>query len=61
MPDKSTLKDKIREEVISHAAWYFTGQKLLDFVQERWRAWLGALVSAAFATFSGYLRGLSRS
>jgi hypothetical protein len=44
MPDKSTLKDKIREEVISHAAWYFTGQKLLDFVQERWRAWLGALV-----------------
>jgi hypothetical protein len=61
MPDRSTLKEKIREEAISHTAWHFTGQKVLEFIQERWRAALGALVTAAWTTLWGYLKGLSRS
>jgi hypothetical protein len=60
MLGKSTLREKVREDAVSHTAWHFTGEKLLAFLERRWREWLWAAVVAAATTVGGYVRGLSR-
>jgi hypothetical protein len=57
---RSTLGEKVREDAVSHATWHFTGEKLLDFLERRWREWCWAAVVAAATTVWGHVRGLSR-
>src|SRR5271166_3060324 len=60
MPDKPRLQERIRDDTISHAAWHFTGDKILQWAEERWRGAIGSLILGAMASFWGYLKGLTR-
>jgi hypothetical protein len=60
MSDREPLHRKIRNDVISHTLWHFSGDKLLEFIADRWRSWLGALVVSAASILWAWLRGLPR-
>jgi len=55
-----SLGEKVKEEAVGHTAWHFTGEKLLDFIERRWKESLGAAISSGLTLLWGYLRGFSR-
>src|ERR1700756_1568669 len=60
MSGRPTLGEKVREEALSHSAWHFTGEKLLDFLERRWREWAWAAIGSGSTVVWGYVKGLSR-
>lgn len=61
MSDKATLRGKIQGDVVSHSAWHFTGEKVLDWIEARWRGAIGSLLLGATASVWAYFKGLTRS
>jgi hypothetical protein len=60
MSKKPSLRDKMRDDAISHTIWYFTGEKLLELIEQHWRMALGALFASAMTSALAYIKGLSR-
>ena len=53
---------KIREEIVHHTIWHFTGAQILELVQEevkkRWRQFVGCSVAGATASWLAHHWGL---
>src|ERR1017187_9356506 len=49
---------KIGEEVGKHTAWHFTGAPLLETATEKWKKWVGSMLTSAASFALGKLTGL---